>query len=157
MRKSKQSWTDNLPLRLRFETPAQREYPRIKRTFEGHRQAAHVVYRLSVPVPEYESRAIELRFHRTTTQPQFARAYADGPTDSPHRYAPHRQDRQRRSALCVWYPKDPPELQWVPGDGLLSLIDLTRIHLFKEAYWRETGEWLGPEAPHDPITTGRKR
>jgi hypothetical protein len=24
------------------------------------------------------------------------------------------------------------------------------VHLFKEAYWRETGEWLGPEAPHRP-------
>jgi hypothetical protein len=39
-------------------------------------------------------------------------------------------------------------------DGLLMLINLIQAHLFKEAWWRETGgreggEWLGPEAPHD--------
>jgi hypothetical protein len=74
--------------------------------------------------------------------------YADGPTDSPHRYSPHPRDPLRRPSLCIWYPDDPPEQRWVPTDGLLTLIEMTRIHLFKEAYWRETGEWLGEEVPH---------
>jgi len=27
---------------------------------------------------------------------------------------------------------------------------MVAAHLFEEAYWRETGEWLGDEAPHPP-------
>jgi hypothetical protein len=33
-------------------------------------------------------------------------------------------------------------------DGLVALVDLVRVHLFQEAWYRETGEWLGREAPH---------
>jgi hypothetical protein len=36
----------------------------------------------------------------------------------------------------------------VPSDGLLTLIEMTRVHLFKEAYYRETGQWLGEEVSH---------
>jgi hypothetical protein len=69
------------------------------------------------------------------------------PEGSPHRYGPRR--------LCVWYPSDPDQQKWVFDDGLLMLINLIQAHLFEEAWWRETGgrddgEWLGPEAPHDP-------
>lgn len=65
---------------------------------------------------------------------------ADGPTDSPHRYDEHR--------LCMWLPGDPTEQRWVFEDGLLALLGMASAHLFREAWWRETGEWLGPEAPH---------
>jgi hypothetical protein len=92
-------------------------------------------------------------FRRTTAEPELTRVYADGPDESPHRYAPAPKDP--RSSLCIWYPNDPPERRWVPQDGLLSLIEMTRIHLFKEAFWRETGEWLGEEAPHQ-IPSGGK-
>jgi hypothetical protein len=74
-------------------------------------------------------------------EPYAATITADGPTDSPHRYCD--------GSLCVWYPRDDVERKWVGGDGLNELIAHVAIHLFKEAYWRETGEWLGPEAPHD--------
>src|SRR2546422_7956217 len=30
-------------------------------------------------------------------------------------------------------------------------------HLFREAWWRETDEWLGPEAPHAPAPKERTR
>jgi hypothetical protein len=30
----------------------------------------------------------------------------------------------------------------------VALLDAIAIHLFKEAWWREHREWLGPEAPH---------
>lgn len=36
----------------------------------------------------------------------------------------------------------------MPSDGLLSLIEMTRVHLFKESYYRETGEWHGEEVSH---------
>ena len=100
---------------------------------------------LVVPVPEYEPRTVEWVFRRTT-QPELGRIYADGSEDSPHRYAS--DDRDPRSPLCIWHPEDPPELRWVPRDGLLPLIEMTRIHLFKEAYWREKADWPGDEAPH---------
>jgi hypothetical protein len=89
-----------------------------------------------------------MHFRRPTPEPALTRVYADGPAESPHRYAPHPKDPQRRTSLCIRYPADPPELRWVPADGLLTLIELTRVHLFKEAYYRETGEWLGAEVSH---------
>lgn len=70
--------------------------------------------------------------------------FADGPTDSPHRFS----DRGR-TRLCIWYPSDPDAQRWVPTDGLLALFGMAQHHLFKEAWWRESGEWLGDEAPHD--------
>lgn len=36
------------------------------------------------------------------------------------------------------------------SDGLGALIDHIALHLYREAQWRLTGEWLGPEAPHSP-------
>ena len=33
-------------------------------------------------------------------------------------------------------------------DGLLTLIEMAPVHLFKEAWYRETGEWLGEEVSH---------
>lgn len=48
----------------------------------------------------------------------------------------------------MWCPWDPPEEKWVFRDGLLALLNHIQAHLFREAWWRETGEWLGPEAPH---------
>jgi hypothetical protein len=50
----------------------------------------------------------------------------------------------------MWYPQDPDAHRWVFEDGLLVLLGLIAAHLFREAWWRETGEWLGPEAGHPP-------
>jgi hypothetical protein len=88
-------------------------------------------------VPHYELRRVEIVFSDGSRLPVIR---ADGP-GSPHRY----DDRGR---LCMWYPSDPPERQWVFEDGLLALLNLIQAHLFREAWWRETDEWLGPEAPH---------
>ena len=35
------------------------------------------------------------------------------------------------------------------ADGLLKLVDTAVAHLFKELYFRETGEWLGEEVHRD--------
>lgn len=51
--------------------------------------------------------------------------------------------------LCLYYPDDPEEQRWVPGDGLVALADLARAHMWREHVWRtEDGFWAGPEAPH---------
>jgi hypothetical protein len=149
------TWEQNLALRLRFERSAYAAYPALRCRATGRRRYARVVYLVTVSVAEYEPRAIEMHFGRTTPQPHLTRVYAGGPTDSPHRYAAHRKDRWQRSSLCIWYPRDPPDRRWVPSDGLLSLIEMTRVHLFKEAYWRETGEWLGEEVPHQQRTEAK--
>jgi hypothetical protein len=147
-RRSSPAWEQNYALRLRFERTAKTVYPAMRCTSVGHRRYARVRYTLLVPVTQYEPRLIEMHFRRTSAYPALTRVYADGPSASPHRYAPHPKDAQRRSSLCVWYPDDPPERRWTANDGLLSLIETTRVHLFKEAYWRETGEWLGEEVAH---------
>jgi hypothetical protein len=91
-------------------------------------------------VPYYESRQVEIRFEDWRRTPRIT---ADGPS-SPHRYKGNGGD-----ALCIWHPNAPPEEKWEFSDGLLLLINHIQAHLFREAWWRETGEWLGPEAPHD--------
>jgi hypothetical protein len=98
-----------------------------------------------VEVPFYnETRNVELHFEKWSRNPKI---YVDGPTESPHRYSERR--------LCIWHPGDPPEQKWVFEDGLLMLINHIQAHLFREAWWRETGgddggEWLGPQVTHGP-------
>jgi hypothetical protein len=64
-----------------------------------------------------------------------------GPT-SPHRY--------NDGSLCIWYPYDPPEQRWTSREGGVALAGHICTHLIREAWWRETGEWAGEEAPHEP-------
>lgn len=65
--------------------------------------------------------------------------WVPGPT-SPHRYAD--------GTLCIWYPDDPPEQRWTWRDGGVALAGHICAHLIREAWWRQTGEWAGEEAPH---------
>jgi hypothetical protein len=93
-------------------------------------------YNLILGVPEFEvTRGVTIRF--LPGNPNVPVIDVDGPTDSPHRYGETR--------LCIWHPKDAPDQRWLPDDGLLHLIVLIQLHLFKEEWYRETGEWLGPE------------
>lgn len=118
---------------MRFEGPAIRWPGGIKRrTVSGAR-----VYTLQMDVPNYEPRQVRITFANWSRVPLVT---VDGPTDSPHRYGKH--------GLCMWYPDDPPEQRWVFADGLLELLNVIQRHLFYEAWWRETDEWLGEEAPH---------
>ena len=41
-------------------------------------------------------------------------------------------------------------MRWRLQDGLAVLIDLARVHLVRETWWRETGRWDGPEVHRDP-------
>jgi len=145
-RRRSATWEQNLPLRLHFEQGAAAAFPGLTNRAVGKRKTARIAYTCTVPVEGYEARRIEIRFRRTTSEPEAPTIYADGPESSLHRYSPIGKDP--RSRLCVWYPDDPPERRWTSGDGLLSLIEMVRIHLFKEAYWREKHVWLGEEAPH---------
>lgn len=70
--------------------------------------------------------------------------YAPGP-DSPHRYSD--------GSLCIWYPRDPPEQRWTWHDGGTALAGHICAHLIREAWWHQTGEWAGEEAPHNERLT----
>ncbi|MGH2941442.1 MAG: hypothetical protein ACRDLN_01515 [Solirubrobacteraceae bacterium] len=125
--------------RLRFEGRARSQHPTLTARATGRGHNAEIVYRLMIDVPEYEPRKVVIRL-RNGFEPYGEHITADGQTDSPHRYGSDR--------LCIWHPDDSPEHVWTADDGLGELISHAAIHLFKEAYWRETGEWLGPEASH---------
>lgn len=121
--------------RLRFELGVKCPFPdlrcvNVKRGYE---------YRVTVPVPHYGSRKIRIKFSGSSDVPS---VIADGPQESRHRFS--------NGSLCMWYPWDPIDRRWVYEDGLLSLLGLIMAHLFKEAWWQETGEWLGEEVGHGP-------
>lgn len=135
--------------RSRHQRELKEAYPQVRHTSIDRGTADRYV--LTVPVNGYPAREVTVEVNRLTG---LAAVYADGPTDSPHRY-----DGGRGRQLCAWYPRDPPEQRWVQDDGLVKLLAMVSLHLFREAYWRERGVWLGPEAPHDPgpLPVGRMR
>jgi hypothetical protein len=84
------------------------------------------------------SRTVRVEFAQRS--PEVPRVFVNGPQDSPRRY--------NDNSLCMWYPRDPIELRWVRRDGAAALVGCIALHLIREQWWRETGEWAGPEAPH---------
>jgi hypothetical protein len=131
-------WWANETTRSIFERRALEFFPDLHFTVTS----GGCAYSAVVDVPHYEARRVKLVFKlgRIRSAPYIV---ADGPRESPHRYREY--DGQ---SLCIWDPLDPPEARWVFEDGLLELLGHIRVHLFKEAWWRDTGEWPGPEAPH---------
>ena len=84
------------------------------------------------------SRTVRIEFGLGS--PEVPRVFVDGPQESPHRYSD--------GSLCMWYPHDPIDLRWARRDGAAALVGCIALHLIREQWWRETGEWPGPEAPH---------
>ena len=121
-----------------FEHGVKQQFPTLRGITRKSGSKAGRTYKALLDVPHYEQRQVEIFFSKQT--PSLAKITADGPTDSPHRYS----ERE----LCIWYPGDLDSEKWVVEDGLLMLLGLIIAHLFREAWWRETGEWLGPEKGH---------
>ena len=133
-------WFGDEKARVLFEARALNYHPRLTAETIHRGLPSHQGRRYSgvLAVPHYDSRRIQILFH--IGSPNRPNVTADGPTDSPHRFEDGR--------LCMWFPPDPVASKWVVRDGLLSLLGLTVAHLFREAWWREKGEWLGPEFDH---------
>jgi hypothetical protein len=140
-RRQRTPWFESFKTRLRFELHASGAYPSLSGEKVGHGWNAKYVYTATVNVPGYERRRIRIAFP-ALSEVSAPDIYVDGPGASPHRF--------KGGKLCVWHPSDPDEQRWLPSDGLLGLLDMIAIHLFKEAWWRETGEWLGEEIVHVP-------
>lgn len=135
------SWTEDLRLRGRYERDARDSYPDLRHRRVQRRTGPVHVYTVTLTVPGFDDRRVTVEFD--SRMPSSPRIYADGPTDSPHRYGTHR--------LCVWDPADPPDRRWVSEDGLFVLFAMISEHLFKEGYWRANRNWLGDEAQHGPL------
>ncbi len=143
------TWYSDVARRLRFEREARAAYPSLQGARVGKGPRSRVIYRLALALPDFDARTVEISLWNTT-EPRLRRVTPDGPADSPHRFG----DR----ALCLWHPDADPSLRWHPDEQLLPLIQIIRVHLWQEAYWRLTGEWPGPEVPHRrfrPEATGR--
>jgi hypothetical protein len=138
-RRNRVPWYHDFRARIRFERRARERYPDLNAPARSPGLRTDIVYRLTVDVPHYDPRCIEIRI-RNGYSPGRPRITCDGPPESPHRY--------RGGYLCVWEPEDEPDGGWVHKDGLEELIERIRVHLFREAYWREYGEWLGTEVVH---------
>ena len=123
-------------------------YPTLQYRRRQDRQLGPIhIYSVELDVPGYERRLVTVEFvGRYWWRPE---VYADGPAD--YDASPHRFPRRGRRQLCLWYSGDPRERRWEPEDGLLVLFGMVAEHLFKEAWWREHGEWLGEEYPHDDL------
>ena len=128
---------------LVFELGARQQFPDLRRSTA---LGGGLTYRVNLDVPYYEQRQVEVSFARD--QPLFPKVSVDGPS-SPHRY--------KDDTLCIWYPWDPTDERWLIDDGLCELLGAIVLHLFREAWERETGEWPGPEAPHSPPDDKREK
>jgi hypothetical protein len=137
-----------MPRRARIEASARQAFPGLRYRRCQTRQGPIHTYELVLEVPGYESRRVWVEFVPPLSNSP--RIYADGPSGP--ETSPHRFSERRWTRLCVWYPGDPLERRWVPDDGLLMLFGMIATHLLKEAWWRESGEWLGEEAPHGVLT-----
>jgi hypothetical protein len=125
--------------RILFELGFRQRYPAATVLTTGRGVTAVRIYRLPLAVPRFEARLVEIQFPGSQLTPS-PKVFADGPKASPHRFAD--------DSLCMWFGEDPASQRWVPDDGLLRLTDHVRPHLIKEAVWRETGVWMGPEVGH---------
>jgi hypothetical protein len=96
-------------------------------------------WRVQVKVPLY-GECLDLRIELDEEHP--VRVVAENWSGAPMKHT-FGQNR-----LCMWYPHDPPDRRWRREQGLLKLVDTALTHLFKELYFRETGEWLGEEVSH---------
>jgi hypothetical protein len=132
-----------------FEAPAELEllerdlppeYAHVERKVVGRA----IVYRGEVdldPLPLRRRIAVVFGERPSSARPV---VMADGPRTPRHRFTSYRP-----MPLCMWYSRDEPEMQWQLARGLAGLLDIARVHLFREARFRQTGRWRGPEVHLD--------
>lgn len=133
-------WFDDPDRLRRFERQA-RQVVGYRRGVQTKGPSAGLYYRFCLDVPGEGERLVRVVFRRDW--PAIARVTVEdnGPQDSPHRYS--------GDELCMWRESVPRKERWVVADGLVELIGHVHAHLLREAWWRRTGEWPGPEATHD--------
>jgi len=135
-------WYSQCHDRILFESGIHEHFPGISAINKRKGKKKWREYKFRIEVPTYGTRNITIKFY--PNKYGTPKVTTDGPSDSPHRYDD--------DSLCMWYPWDPRERRWIFEDGLLHLLVLIQAHLFREAWWRDNDEWLGPEIPHEQTT-----
>ena len=138
-------WYSVFRTRQRFECGEVEEYPTL--TVANKRKGGKIwrEYSVKISLDEYDvTRLVTIKLFSSPEAIPMPEVKVDGRDDSPHRY--------NNGQLCMWYPWTDKSERWVFGDGLLHLLVMTEAHLFREAWWRETDEWLGPERSHEQIS-----
>jgi hypothetical protein len=107
------------------------------RSVAGRRRGFAV--RVTLTPTGLDARRVTIAF--AVNSPDTPQIYVPGP-GSPHRYDD--------DSLCIWYPGDPPSQRWRWYDGGIALAGHICAHLIREAWWHQTGEWVGEEVPHSP-------
>lgn len=65
--------------------------------------------------------------------------------DAPHIY-------RKNNSLCLWWPK---EWRWSYSQDISrTIVPWVALWLYYYELWVDTGEWLGPAAPHGPDLRG---
>lgn len=132
-----------------FERGCAARFPELQRVMLAGRKMDRLMYVVGVEVPFFGSAQLTILVDQNdiTRRPQ---VFVADPRPMRHRFD--------SGALCMWYEFDPPERRWVFDDGLMALVDLASLHLYREERYRETGRWMGEEAPHGlPWHPGYKR
>lgn len=140
-RRPRRVWFDDRQRLQRFERGANDVVP-IRQGVQTKGPNAGLHYRFPLDVPTEGVRQVKVVFLRDSPTTVRVTVDDDGAQDSPHRYLD--------DELCMWRRRTANrDERWVISDGLVELIGHIHAHLIREAWWRRTGEWPGPEAPHD--------
>jgi hypothetical protein len=124
-------------------------FPKEYANFRRHEIGKALVYIGEVDIGDAGTRRVALIFPNRPSRISPI-VMADGSRKSRHRYR-----WARPTSLCIWYPNDPRPARWTLQEGLHGLIDRTRVHLLKEAWWRVYGRWPSPEVHREPRGTER--
>ncbi len=141
MRRNKPQGWFNTWKRLRLERDAKEAFPDLVGGATAPWPDGEIVYRVTVHVADYGPQSVRVHFPNLT-KILLPSVFLDQDLASPHRY--------RGGSLCIWDPDDVAERKWHPGEGLKVLLEMVAVHLFKEGWWRETGEWLGDQHVNEP-------
>lgn len=138
-------WYGDLRKRISFEGAVRARFPHIQGRRSRRPGSRGWMYTVTIPVQHYGPRSLRILF--SMPFPELPLAFVDGPR-SPHRF--------EDGALCMWAPRASRSERWVFDDGLELLLGHVMVHLFKEAWWQEYGEWLGDETPHGDLGLARR-
>lgn len=140
-------WYSDVARRTVFEAPLRH----VNRTLWSRGPVNFGRYQLVVQLTLVDGTLRHVRIVFDDDHPETPKVFVIG--DERRRRWPH---RYHDGSLCMWFPRDPPDQRWLLQDGLMSLIGYIEAHLFREVWWLENDEWLGPEAGHTPLTPTRR-
>lgn len=124
---------------LEFTRGCDLAYPDVQRLSLAGAHLDRVLYLALVEIPHFGRQYVSVLIDERDTSARPCVWTAD-PRPMRHQFV--------NRSMCMWSRWDPPDRRWVYEDGLVALLDLAKLHIYREERYRETGRWMGPEAPH---------